>query len=146
MLAQDSHPWTGIQWLGDLIIPKVKMLLRTWMLTGRTHKIRAWTSPPQDHWIQHCLQEGRSSQGRHTSAFLLLFFVSCKLLFMLPVYMLLFSVNFAIADVLGNCGMNLGEPPLRQGGRMKIHPTRNRSLCAAWKILTALAVRGNKKN
>lgn len=130
MLAQDSRPWTGIQWLGDHIIPKVKMLLCTWMLTGRTYKIRAWTPPPHDYWIKHGLQEGRSSQDRHASALLLLVFVSCKLLFLLPAYMLLFSVTFTIADVLGKCGMNLGETLLRQGGRMKIHPTRNRSLCS----------------
>lgn len=108
MLAQDSHPWTGIQWLGDHIIPKVKMLLCTWMLTGRTYKIRAWTPPPHDYWMKHGLQEGRSSQDRHASALLLLVFVSCKLLFLLPAYMLLFSVTFTIADVLGKCGMNLG--------------------------------------
>ena len=146
MLAHDSRPWTGIQWLGDHIIPKVKVFLHTWMLTRRTHKIRAWTPPPQDHWIQHGLQESRSSQGRHTSAPLLLVFVSCKLLFLLPVYMLLFSVTFAIADVLGKCGMNLGELLLRQGDRMKIHPTRNRSLCAAWQMPTASAVRTDEKN
>lgn len=28
---------------------------------------------------------------------------------------------------------------------MKIHPTRNRSLCAAWKMLTASAVRTEEK-
>lgn len=82
---------------------------------------------------------------RHTSALLMLFFVSCKLPFLLPVYMLLFFVNFAIADVLGKCGMNLNELLLCQDGRMKIHPTRNRSPCVAWQILTAMAVRTDEK-
>lgn len=94
MLAQDSHPWTGIQWLGDHVIPKVKMLLCTWVSTGRTHKIQAWVSPPQNHWAQHGLQEGRSSHGRHTSL-LFLYFEPCKLLFLLPVDMVLLSVTFA---------------------------------------------------
>lgn len=76
------------------------------------------------------MQEGRSPQSRYTSALLLLVFVSCKLLLLLLVYMLLFSVPFAITDVLEECGMNLGELLLRQGGRVKIHPTRNRSVCS----------------
>lgn len=140
MLAQDSHPWTGIQWLGDHVIPKVKMLLRTWTLTGRTHKIQAWIPPPQQ-----ALQEGRISQSRHTLTLLLLFFMPCKLLFLLPVDMLLFSVTFAIADILGVSGINLSESLLLWGGRIKIHPTRNRSLCAAQKMLTASAVRTEEK-
>lgn len=146
MLAQDSRPWTGIQWLGDHIIPKVKVLLCTWMSTGRTHKTRAWTPPPQDHWIQRGLWEGRSSQGRHTSALLLQVFVPRKLLFLLLVYTLMFSVTFAIADALGKCGLNLGELLVRQGGRTKTHRTRNRSLCAAWQEPVASTVRTGEKN
>lgn len=146
MLPQDSRPWMGIQWLGDHVTPKVKILLCTWMLTGRTHKIQAWIPPPQDHWPQDGLQEGRSSQGRHTSAFLLLFFVPCKLLFLLPMVVLLFSVTFAIADILGVSGINLSESLLHWGGRIKIHPTRNRSLCAAQQMLTASARRTEEKS
>lgn len=58
----------------------------------------------------------------------------------------MFSVTFAIADALGRCGLSLGKPLLLQGGRMKTHSTRNRSLCAAWRELIASTVRTGEKS